>query len=134
MRMFCTGQMLTFQYIYPTKIRTILSCHRQTLQLHFFTMKNHYKTPLQQRKNERVNIALPVKVSDQSGISRDASAGGILFELNHFNEVGSEISFELELDTPNGKMKLKCTGDIVRTESKGSKTAIAVKITDSQFE
>ncbi|MDO9267526.1 MAG: PilZ domain-containing protein [Methylobacter sp.] len=97
-------------------------------------MKNPYKTPQQQRKNERVSIALPVKVFDQTGISRNASAGGILFELNHFNEVGSKISFELELNTPNGKMKLKCTGDIVRTEAKGPKTAIAVKITDSQFE
>jgi hypothetical protein len=97
-------------------------------------MKNQLKTPQQQRKNERVSIAVPVNVFDQTGISRDVSASGILFELDHFNEVGSEISFELELDTPNGKMKLKCTGDIVRTESKGQKTAIAVKITDSQFE
>lgn len=104
MRMLCTGQMLTFQYIYPTKIRTIVSCHRQTLQLHFFIVKNHYKTSQQQRKNERVSsIALPVKVFDQTGISRDASASGILFELNHFNEVGSKISFELELDTPMEK-------------------------------
>lgn len=103
MWMLCAGQMLTLQYIYPTKIRTIVSCHRQTLQLHFFIVKNHYKTSQQQRKNERVSIALPVKVFDQTGISRDASASGILFELNHFNEVGSKISFELELDTPMGK-------------------------------
>jgi len=92
-------------------------------------MKNHYKTPQQQRKNERVSIALPVKVSDQTGISRDASAGGILFELNHFKN-----QLRAGAGHPNGKMKLKYTGDIVRTESKGPKTAIAVKITDSQFE
>ncbi len=96
-------------------------------------MKDRYKTLQQHRKNERVSVEIPVKVSNQAGISRDVSASGILFEMDNFNDVGTEISFELELDTPNGKMTLKCTGDIVRKELKGQKTAIAVKITDSQF-
>ena len=77
--------------------------------------------------------SIAVRVFDQTGYSYDVSATGILFEIDNLNEVGSEISFELELNTPNGKMKLKCMGNIVRREVKGQKTAIAVKITDSQL-
>ena len=96
-------------------------------------MKNKNQTPQQRRENERVHLEIPVKVSEQAGVSCDISASGILFEIDNLNEVGSEISFELELNTPNGKMTLKCMGNIVRREVKGQKTAIAVKITDSQF-
>ncbi len=100
----------------------------------FSIMENRPSSKKQNRKDERVNVVVPVKVCDQLGYSCDISASGILFELDTFNAVGSEISFELELNTPNGKMLLKCTGDIVRKESKGQKTALAVKINESQFE
>lgn len=81
-----------------------------------------------------MSVTIPVRIFEKTGYTRDVSASGILFELDADNDVGSKVSFELEFDTPNGKLRLRCSGDVVRKESKGQKTALAVKIAESQFE
>lgn len=96
-------------------------------------MKDICNPPQHRRENERVYAEIPVRVSEQIGLTRDVSASGIFFEIDDFNEIGTEISFELELDTPSGKMTLQAVGNIVRTESRGQKTGVAVKIVDSKF-
>lgn len=87
-----------------------------------------------QRKEERIVTALPVKLGEAIGLTRDVSAAGIFFEIDAACTPGSEISFALELDTPTGKIMLKCKGSIVRTESRNNKLGVAVKISESVME
>lgn len=87
-----------------------------------------------QRKEERIVAALPVKLGGIMGITRDVSAAGIFFEIDAACTVGSDISFALELETPTGKIMLKCKGNIVRTESRNDKLGVAVKIAESVME
>lgn len=87
-----------------------------------------------QRKDERIVTALPVKLGGAIGLTRDVSAAGIFFEIDAACTVGSDISFEVELETPTGKIILKCKGNIVRTESRENKLGVAVKINESMLE
>lgn len=82
------------------------------------------------RSEERVNVALPVRLDNTSGLTRDVSVSGISFEVDANYTLGGEISFVIE----NEKILLKCKGSIVRTEAHGQKTGVAVKITESVME
>ena len=68
------------------------------------------------------------------GITRDVSASGVFFETDASYAVGNAISFTLELQTPGGRMTLKCDGEIVRVEMRDARAGIAVKITESAIE
>lgn len=87
-----------------------------------------------QRKEERIVTALPVKLGDAVGITRDVSATGIFFEIEPACPVSSDISFALELDTPTGIMLLKCKGSVLRTEPRENKLGVAVRISESVIE
>jgi hypothetical protein len=86
------------------------------------------------RGEERVNVALPVKLDKANGLTRDISANGISFEVDANYTIGSEISFTIEVGTLVEKILLKCKGNIVRTEVHGQKMGVAVKITESIME
>jgi hypothetical protein len=86
------------------------------------------------RGEERVNVTLPVRLDNTSGLTRDVSASGICFEVDASYTPGSEISFVIEVETFTEKMLLKCKGSIVRTEAHGQKIGVAVKIIESVME
>jgi hypothetical protein len=86
------------------------------------------------RKEERVNVALPVDLGDAKGITRDISASGIFFEIDASHALGSTMDLTVELDTPGGKMRLKCHGNIVRVVPNGDKVGVAVKMTEMAME
>lgn len=78
--------------------------------------------------------ALPVKLADALGTTRDVSAGGVYFEIDSNIVVGSDISFEIALDAPGGPMTLRCNGQVVRIDQKDGRTGVAVRMTDSGLE
>jgi len=82
------------------------------------------------RQHERVGVALPVRAADKAGTTRDISVGGIYFELDDKTELGSDISFVIELEAPQGRMNVTCRGQVVRAEKLGSRTGIAVQLAD----
>ncbi len=84
-----------------------------------------------QRGQERVNVALPVRLGKGKGLTRDVSASGISFEVDVGYETGSEISFVIEFENGAEKMLLKCSGNIVRTEDRGGKKTVAVELSQS---
>jgi PilZ domain len=86
------------------------------------------------RREARVPSALPVDLSGATGTTRDVSASGIFFEVDATYTLGSTINFTVKLETPGGLVKLKCAGEIVRTEACGEKVGLAVKITESAIE
>jgi len=83
------------------------------------------------RREERVQASLPVALATASGVTRDVSATGIFFETEAEYAKGNTIELAVELNTPAGKMQLKCQGVIVRIEHHESRVGVAVKITDS---
>ena len=88
----------------------------------------------EKRKEERIFTALPVEFGTAIGLTRDVSASGVYFEIDANYGLGSEIEFAVELDTPGGKMMLKCQGEIVRIEPCGTRVGVAVRIIDSRLE
>ena len=86
------------------------------------------------RGEERVKVALPVRLDNAIGLTRNVSANGISFEVDANYTPGSEISFVIEIEAFNEKMLMKCKGSIVRTEAHGQKISVAVKIIESVME
>jgi hypothetical protein len=89
---------------------------------------------LEQRRDERLPTELAVDLGGTSGITRNVSASGMYFETSLPYAVGSEIDFSVDLDTPRGKLALKCRGEIVRVTPQGGKVGVAVKIIASAME
>ena len=86
------------------------------------------------RRNERILTALPVDLGTATATTRDVSASGVFFEIDASYALGSVIEFTVELDTPGGKMMLKCEGEIVRIEPRGTRVGVAVRIVNSALQ
>jgi hypothetical protein len=80
-----------------------------------------------QRTEERVRTLLPVKMQGETAIARDVSASAIFFETDAKYDVGSPVNLALDLDTPWGKVMLRCAGQIVRVEQRDDTVGVAVK-------
>ena len=88
----------------------------------------------EKRKDERVFTTLPVDLKNATGLTRDVSASGVFFETDAGYRLGNAIQFAVEMDTPGGKMLLRCEGEIVRVEPRGARLGVAVKIIESAIE
>ena len=89
----------------------------------------------EKRKGQRISTALPVFLKNAEGITRDVSASGVFFWTSEsICAPGELIRFSVELKRPEGRVKLKCQGDVVRTEPRNGEMGVAVKITESAFE
>ena len=86
------------------------------------------KTSTKRDRASRVTSCLPVSLNGKTGVTRDISATGILFEIDEDHQEGSSISLEIELDTPGGQLKLLCKAKVVRVVKEGGRSAIAAKI------
>ena len=78
--------------------------------------------------------ALPIDLGNAAGVTRDVSASGVFFEIDANYRLGSKIEFAVQMDTPGGKMVLKCEGQIVRIEPRVARVGVAVKIAESSLE
>lgn len=74
---------------------------------------------------------LPIDLEGTAGIARDVSASGIFFETDAAYAIGSPVNLALDLDTPWGKVMLRCEGKIVRVERRDEKIGVAVQFSDS---
>ena len=90
---------------------------------------------LERRRGQRIHTALPVILKSAQGVTRDVSASGVFFWTSDSTcALGDLISFSVELKRPEGRMVLKCQGDVVRTESRATEIGVAVKIVESAME
>ena len=91
------------------------------------------KEDQEKRSRERICTALPVRLGNATGITRDVSASGIFFETDAADAVGDMIliSLTVEFDTLRGKRMLSCQGDIVRIEPRDASVGVAVRIIES---
>jgi PilZ domain-containing protein len=89
----------------------------------------------EKRSGQRIFTALPVHMKSAEGITRDVSASGMFFWTSEsVCAPGELISFSVELKRREGKIRLRCRGDVVRTEPQDSTVGVAVKITESAME
>lgn len=86
----------------------------------------------EKRREERVSASLPINMEGTAGIARDVSASGIFFETDVAYSIGSPVSLALDLDTPWGKVMLRCHGKIVRIEHRDEKVGVAVQFTNTE--
>lgn len=61
------------------------------------------------------------------------STSGVYFELRTLEELGIPVNLAVEVETPTGKMILRCQGEIMRIEPGTGSVGFAVKITDSKL-
>ncbi|QWD61801.1 PilZ domain-containing protein [Polynucleobacter sp. MWH-UH25E] len=87
----------------------------------------------QRARADRVQAALPITLGEHFGKTRDISATGIYFEMPVEKELGSQVDFVIDLDTPGGALKMQCIGEVVRVQNADGKFGIAVKITSSEL-
>ncbi|HKX00811.1 MAG TPA: PilZ domain-containing protein [Bryobacteraceae bacterium] len=79
---------------------------------------------VEQRKNQRFELALPLRVLRigagqvvYSATTRNISSCGVLFECDREIAVGGTIEYVVALTDANGiKVDLRCTGKVVRLE------------------
>ena len=89
----------------------------------------------EKRSGPRIHTALPVFLKNIAGTTRDVSASGVFFWTSEPVCVPGElISFSVEFKRPEGRMILKCQGDVVRMEPRAAEIGVAVKILESAME
>jgi hypothetical protein len=81
-----------------------------------------------QRRRTRINAHLPISINGVQGVTRDISTSGLFVVQSRQHEMGSRIDFCVDLDTPGGKLKLCCEGEVVRVEEVDGRVGIGVKI------
>ncbi|MFH1843871.1 MAG: PilZ domain-containing protein, partial [bacterium] len=69
-------------------------------------------------------------------ITRDFSSSGIFFETDKSFTPGQAIEFTMVLEhvDPQGPVRLKCIGEIIRVEEIGQKIGVAATIKSYSFE
>ena len=81
-----------------------------------------------QARRTRISAKLPVNVDGARGVTRDISTTGMFIIQSAQYEMGSHVDFWLDMDTPEGKVKLCCKGEVMRVEALDGKVGIGVKI------
>jgi len=85
------------------------------------------------RQEERSATALPLSFENGTGVTEDVAASGLFFWTDSTVgfEVGDRVNFTIEIVRSGRQIRPKCQGEIVRVESRGIPTGVAVKIVDS---
>lgn len=79
-------------------------------------------------RSKRIGSMLPTVVNGVEGVTRDISASGIYIVQDGHCETGSRIDLCVDLDTPGGKLKLCCEGEVVRVEKVDARYGLGIKI------
>ena len=81
-----------------------------------------------QQRGKRYSTELPTCVNGVTGVTRDVSVSGLFIIQDQECDPGSHIDFWVNLDTPGGKLKLCCEGEVTRVEKVDQRFGLGVKI------
>jgi hypothetical protein len=81
-----------------------------------------------EHRSKRYRTELATTVNGVSGITHNVSATGLYILQSQQCETGSHIDFWVDLNTPGGKLKLCCEGEVVRVDKVDDRFGIGVKI------
>ena len=82
------------------------------------------------RRARRYYLALPLDFPGGSGITRDVSEVGVLFETETALQLGDALEFALILGEfeASGRYRVRCSGEVVRVEPRAGGFAVAVRL------
>ena len=83
---------------------------------------------VEQRKETRYAVELPVDMDETRGVTRDLCTSGVFFETDKSFTPGQTIEFSINFTNNSYPILLKCVGEIVRIENKGQKIGVAASI------
>jgi hypothetical protein len=88
------------------------------------------------RQAPRYRVALCVELEQRTGLTRDVSTAGVFFETDPPVSVGATLrfSFALAYADPEGPVRLRCQGEVVRVERRKSRVGVAVRFTSYRFD
>lgn len=88
------------------------------------------------RQEERIATALPLSFENGTGVTEDVAAKGLFFWTDSTVgfEVGDRVNFTIEIVRSGRQIRPQCQGEIVRIESKGIPTGVAVRIVESAID
>lgn len=96
-------------------------------------MKRRTVPPPGPRCGECPDVTLPLSLAGGIALARRGSVDRIYFEIDTATASGSAITLDIDLETPLGRMTLRCTGLVIRTGTRGSRSGIAVHIVESRL-
>jgi hypothetical protein len=119
-------------------MRVVLRLTRQWLALfHRHRMRGAPRTNgsnalKDRRQAERYPIALGVTLSTANGITHNVSESGVLFESDVVVAVDESIDLALifRATRPGDPIRIRCSGNVVRVERRGSRLLVAVHLND----
>jgi hypothetical protein len=81
-------------------------------------------------------VALPVELPDGEGVTRDLSVCGVFLETEGVFALGEVIQFALVLRyvDPKRPVRLRCRGQVVRVEPRGTGIGLALAITEYRID
>ena len=85
------------------------------------------------RRDERVQVMMPIRLAGRNGFTRDISVGGFYLEVDDTDIHDGEVCFELDLGVTHGAMKIRCCGQVMRRDLDGPLIGMAIKIKDLQL-
>jgi len=85
------------------------------------------------RREERVNVAMPVVLGEVSGITRNVSASGIFVEVNGSFSVGQVLGLDVAFKGPGGRMALRCWAEVVWVELRQRCSGVGVRVVDASL-
>jgi hypothetical protein len=89
----------------------------------------------EQRRVERVAIALPVDLPAGVGRTRDMSSDGAYIVTDHRYDAGASLEFAVRFEHVAGSpLWLRCEGRVVRVERIGAEFGLAVAIRSHRLE
>lgn len=87
------------------------------------------------RREPRYAAELAVQLENGAGIARNVSPSGIYFETDVALEAGSDVSFVVDFDLPEGgALKMKCKARVVRIVPLAKVFGVGARIHDFSFE
>jgi len=87
---------------------------------------NTTAAPPEQRRDRRIDIALPVTLENATGVTRNVSSSGVFFWISGTYALGDVINFTMGRRTESGEFMLKCRGVVLRTEQRSNDVGVAV--------
>jgi len=88
------------------------------------------------RHEERIATALPLSFENGTGDTEDVAATGIFFwtDSTVALAVGDRINLTMEIVRSGRQIRPKCQAEIVRLETRGTQTGVAVRLVESAID
>jgi acyl-coenzyme A thioesterase PaaI-like protein len=91
-------------------------------------------TAQDQRRADRFDVALPVRLAGGAGLTHNISAHGVSFESAVRPAVGSLVNFSVEFTLHGRPQRLRCEGKVLRVERRGDRYLVAARLVAPLFD